>query len=108
VKATYRAQYKLTVESEYGDFDLTRWYNAGTTAQVSVPDSQGLIVRQIFAGWTGDSTDTTPEIAIIIDGPKTIIVEWQTDYMQLYILIAVIVILAGVTAVAVIVKTRMR
>jgi hypothetical protein len=106
VKATYRTQYKLTVESEYGDFDLTKWYNAGTTAQVSVPDSQDLIVRHIFTRWKGDSTDTTPEITITMDEPKTIIAEWQTDYIQLYILIAVIVILAGATVV--IVKTRMR
>ena len=66
------------------------------------PGGRGSGCELLFGlGWTGFS------LTFVIVPIAIFIAEWQTDYMQLYILIAVIVVvLAGV--IVIIVKTRMR
>jgi hypothetical protein len=95
VSADWRTEYLLTVESEYSEPEGSGWYDAGSTAEISVKSPVGMIVRQVFTGWTGDYSVDTAKASIIIDGPKMVTANWRTDYLQLYILIIVIVLILG-------------
>jgi len=81
--AHYVLQYYLTVSSPFGTTD-EGWYDAGTTVYatvtpLTVAGPPG--VQYVFAYWSGDATGTTsPSDPIILDGPKTAIANWQTQY----------------------------
>ena len=96
--ATYTMQYYLTVQSEIGNPQGTGWYASGTMATVSVASPIGKIIRHVFSGWSGDSSDTTATASILVDGPKSLTATWRTEYMQLYILIAGVLLVAGIVA----------
>jgi uncharacterized repeat protein (TIGR02543 family) len=95
VTADWQPQYYLTVESEYGDPEGEGWYDGGYLAAVSVKPSVGIIVRQVFTGWSGDLTDDAPSAYVSMDSPKVVTAEWRTDYVQLFILIGGVIVLAG-------------
>jgi hypothetical protein len=52
----------------------------------------GVIIKQVFIGWSGDSMTTTPTATIIMDNPKVVIANLRTDYTQLHILLGAIAI----------------
>ncbi len=106
--ANYLTQYYLTVESDYGNAQGEGWYNSGSTAVVSVTSPQGLIIRQVFAAWSGDSTATTPTTTILMDKPKAVTANWRTDYLQLYILIGGIVGFLGLVSASIILIRKRR
>jgi len=106
--ANYLTQYYLTVESDYGNPQGEEWYNSGSTAVVSVTSPQGLIIRQVCTGWSGDSTATTPTTTILMDKPKAVTANWRTDYVQLYILIGGVLGFAGVVSALVTLIIRRR
>jgi len=86
--ANYKTQYQLTIESTYGDYTAEGWYDSGSTANISTSSPHGKIIRQVFTGWSGDSTGTEATAAVLMDAPKTVTANWRTDYTRLYILIA--------------------
>jgi hypothetical protein len=96
--ASYKTQYYLAVESEYGEPEGAGWYDSGSAAIVSVPNVKGLIIQHFFTGWSGDVTKTAPVANITMNKPLTIVANWRTDYSRLYLLAGVIVILAGFTS----------
>jgi hypothetical protein len=97
VTANWRNEYLLTVESDIGEPQGEGWYNSGSTATISVTSPIGIIIRQVFTGWSGDFTGDTASASVVMNEPKTVTANWTTDYMQLYIIIIVIIIvLAGV------------
>jgi hypothetical protein len=106
INANWRHEYLLTINSEYGEPTGAGWYDEGDTASVSVEPVQGVIIRQIFDGWTGDLTDTDPDSSINMNAPKVITATWHTDYMQLYLLIGGVVVLAIIVIVVVILVRR--
>jgi hypothetical protein len=89
----YRFVY-LDVESEQGEPLGEGWYLRGTTANVSITSPVGMIVRDVFTGWSFDSTDTTTNTTVYMNGSEKVIAHWRKDYLQLYILIAGIVVIA--------------
>ena len=95
VTADWRTEYLMTVESDHGKPEGEGWYDAGSTATISVKSSEGIIVRQVFTGWSGDYSGDTTSVSIIMDEPKTVTAEWRTDYLQLYIFIIVVVVILG-------------
>jgi uncharacterized repeat protein (TIGR02543 family) len=99
----YKTQHYLTVESEYGDPAGEDWYDEGSTATASVTSPLGTLIRQVFTGWSGDSTAVTPSANILMSSPKTVTANWRTEYLYLYILIGGIVGLVGVVSISVIV-----
>lgn len=103
----YKTQHYLTVESEYGDPAGEDWYDEGSTATASVTSPLGTLIRQVFTGWSGDSTAVTPSANIRMSSPKTVTANWRTDYLYLYILIGGIVGLVGL-AFAVAIQIRRR
>jgi hypothetical protein len=95
VTAGWRTEYLLTVVSEYGDAQGTGWYDSGSTAAISVTSPVGMIIRQVFNGWSGDYTGDTASSSVIMDQPKTVTAGWKNDYLQLYILIIGVVVILG-------------
>jgi uncharacterized repeat protein (TIGR02543 family) len=100
-------QHYLTVMSPYGLTSGPGWYDAGSMASFSIsatslPES-GLMgmfgVKNIFDGWSGDSTATSPNATIVMDSPKTVTALWRKDYTQFYattgIFIATILLMAA-------------
>jgi len=104
--ANYGTQYKLTVQSEYGNPRGSGWYNSGSSASVSVNTTCGNIIRHTFEGWTGDYTGQKASAAITMDKSKTIKANWHNDYLMLYLLIAAIisVVIGGITVAVMIVR----
>jgi len=84
----WQEQYYLTVDSPTGQTTGTGWYNSSTTTVVSVNNNTITSEngkRHIFTGWTGDATGTdTTSDPIKIDGPKTAIATWKTQYQVTY------------------------
>jgi hypothetical protein len=95
VTANWRHEYLLTINSEYGEPEGAGWYEEGETASISVEPEQGAIIRHVFDGWSGDVTDDDEDSSVVMNSPKTVTANWQTDSMYLYILIVVIVVLVG-------------
>ena len=98
----YKTQHYLTVESEYGDPTGEYWYDEGSTVTASVTSPLGTLIRQVFTGWSGDSTAATPSVNILMSSPKTVTANWRTDYLYLYILVGGIVGLVGAVSISVI------
>jgi hypothetical protein len=98
ITANWRTDYLLTMESAYGQPEGAGWYASGSSATISVAPVQGIIIRHIFTGWSGDFTATAAATSVTMNSPKAITANWRTDYIQLYILIAGvtgIIVLAG-------------
>ncbi|HYS72320.1 MAG TPA: hypothetical protein VEM95_07845, partial [Thermoplasmata archaeon] len=85
--ASFQVQYQLSVSTSRGAAfcDVVGcWYDAGGTATFAVDST---IVggtpgtRYRFTGWAGDSTSTYSPGAILMNGPKSVTAEWQTEYL---------------------------
>jgi hypothetical protein len=100
IKATWITQYYLKVSSSYGAVAGEGWYDEGSLATFSVTPSQqpeerflgSLGGKRIFQAWSGDSTASSANATVKMDGPKTVRARWITDYSQPYL------ILGGITA----------
>jgi len=83
--AYYILQYYLAVNSPYGSPGGAGWYNAGSTAYAKVNINtldHGNKTRRVFTNWGGDASGTnyTQSNPIVMDGPKTAIANWKTQY----------------------------
>ena len=82
--ANWQTQYYLTVSSAYGTAGGAGWYNSGTSATATVTPltvAGATGTQYVFTGWSGDASGTTsPSNAITMNGPKTAIANWQTQY----------------------------
>jgi hypothetical protein len=106
VTANWRSEYLLTVNSDYGQPTGAGWYKEGEMANVSVEPEQGFIIRHIFTGWSGDLTDANPNSSLTVTSPKVVTATWKADYMQLYIAIAILLVVAGAIIVTVVLVRR--
>jgi hypothetical protein len=84
--AVFRTQYLLTVSSPVGNPQGSSWYDESSTATFSVTSpsrAEGLLGilggNHIFDRWSGDSSVTTANASITMDGPKTVTPEWRAD-----------------------------
>jgi len=96
VTAVYGQQYYLNVQTDQGVASGSGWYDAGSTAQISVstPVSTQYGVSIIFNGWQGDLQSTSQSTSILMNGPKNVVATWRTDSTVLYLTIAAIIIAA--------------
>jgi hypothetical protein len=104
--ANYSTHYYLTVESDYGQPEGEGWYSSGSMATISVASSEGAIIRQVFIGWSGDCSGTTASASVIMDVPRTVVANWKTNYMQLYLIIGGGVIVVGALIVVLMMRRR--
>jgi hypothetical protein len=77
----YSPQYKLTIISDHGSPIGDDWYFAKDTANFSItsPDMQDK-TRYVFTTWSGNLTSTSSYASILMNAPKTIIANWNTQY----------------------------
>jgi len=82
--AGWKTQYYLTVTSAYGSTGGQGWYDGGSTAYATVSPltvSGGSGVQYVFTQWSGDgSGSTSPSNPITMNGPKTAVAGWKTQY----------------------------
>jgi hypothetical protein len=100
--ANHTTQYKLDIESPYGNPKGAGWYDSESIATISINPTEGKIIQHIFTGWSGDLTGQETTASVIMNKPKTIKAEWETDYLWLYVLIFGFIALIGITATVVI------
>jgi hypothetical protein len=81
----YKTQYYLTVTSPQGTTGGQGWYDSGTIAYAAL--DTGLVdygngTRDVFTNWSGDASGTnyTQSNAIVMNGPKTAVANWITQY----------------------------
>jgi Divergent InlB B-repeat domain len=107
VTANYKQQYYLNVMSDQGVPYGQGWYDAGSTAQISVstPISTSYGVSIVFNGWQGNVQSNSQSTSVQMNGPMTAIASWRTDSTVLYLTIAAgiiaILVAAGIIAFAV-------
>ena len=101
VRANWQTEHLLSVESEYGEPEGAGWYDEGSTATISVPAYEGLIIRHAFNGWSGDLNGAEPAVTLVVNAPLAVKANWRTDYTQLYLIIAGII---GIIAIIVVVS----
>jgi uncharacterized repeat protein (TIGR02543 family) len=103
--ADYATQYKLTVDSLYGQSTGSGWYDSNSDATISISPSCGNIIRHTFTGWSGDYTGQETTATITMDKSKVVRANWHNDYLRLYLLIAgIIVVMGGIIAALVVRK----
>jgi len=85
VIGNYKTQYYLTVTSPYGTRSGERWYYEGDVAYAGLDTGtfdHGNGTRRVFTNWNGDASGTNyaQSNSIIMNGPKTALAVWKTQY----------------------------
>jgi PKD repeat protein len=83
--AHYIIEYYLTVSSPFGTVGGEGWYLSGSTAYATLNTGvvdHGNGTRRVFTSWSGDASGTNyaQSNPIIMNGPKTAIAGWKTQY----------------------------
>ncbi len=86
VTGNYETQYYLTVTSLYGTPSGEGWYASGATAHAALDTGlvdQGNGTRRVFMNWGDDASGTgySSSDPITMDGAKTAIATWKTQYL---------------------------
>ncbi len=85
----YVTQYYVNILSEFGHVTGSGWFDSGSTTTISVIPSQDFPVGHAFAGWQGVSGSSS-SINVVVDSPKTITVNWKSDYSVIMVIGAII------------------
>jgi len=96
VVAKFDTMYLLTIVSDYGNPQGGRYYKSGETATFSVDTPVGFGIQQVFVEWKGDYSGKNPKGSLMMDGAKTVTAVWTTSYLQLYMIVGVIAVIAVV------------
>ena len=98
VTVEWQTQYQLTLQNfdpagtgsvvtQLGWSGDEGWYNAGESAQLSVPTvpvtGTASGTRWVFQSWGGAATGTGASTSVVMDGPKTVSLTWQKQYLVL-------------------------
>ncbi len=80
--ANWRDQFFLEVRSQFGNPSGSGWYDSGSTASIRVDRviELGNGTRRVFVEWGGDLKIASNEAMVRMDGPKTAIAKWKTQY----------------------------
>ncbi|MEM2995279.1 MAG: PKD domain-containing protein [Candidatus Bathyarchaeia archaeon] len=83
--AHYTLEYYLTVSSPFGTVGGQGWYASGSTAYATLDTGvvdHGNGTRRVFTHWSGDASGTNyaQSNPIVMDGPKTAVANWKTQY----------------------------
>jgi subtilisin family serine protease len=95
----YRLQYLLVVNSQYGVAAGGGWYDANSTATVSVDPTE--VSGHRFGGWSGSANSESPIAELRMDSPKQVTAEWVTEFPTLpQINIEIVLVLVAIISVA--------
>ncbi|WP_455364934.1 InlB B-repeat-containing protein, partial [[Eubacterium] cellulosolvens] len=89
---SYLIEYQLEVSSIYGVPTGAGWYSAGSTATISIEPSEGIFIRHIFEGWSGDYIGSDSTATFPVNRPMQIEAVWKTSYVIVSVLIILITI----------------
>jgi uncharacterized repeat protein (TIGR02543 family) len=82
--AIWETQYYLTVSSAHGTAGGAGWYAAGSSATATINSltiSGDTGVQYLMTGWSGNASGiAVSSNPITMNGPKTAITNWQTQY----------------------------
>ncbi|MEM3793407.1 MAG: M6 family metalloprotease domain-containing protein [Candidatus Bathyarchaeia archaeon] len=80
--ANWRDQFFLEVRSQFGNPSGSGWYDMGSMASIRVDRviDLGNGTRRVFVEWDGDLRMDSNEAVVRIDGPKSVIAKWKTQY----------------------------
>jgi hypothetical protein len=84
--ASWKTQYMLTVSSDHGSPSGGGWKDAGASSYAHLDTGEvpgGIGEQYVFTAWGGDATgsDYTSSDPILMDGPKTAVANWKTQYI---------------------------
>ena len=82
--AAWKTQFLLRISSEPAGVFLTSssWYDANSLADLSVPaETNGTDSRHVFFQWVGDYSGTNAKGSLQMDGPKSIVARYKTQYL---------------------------
>lgn len=96
---SYTPEYYLSVTSPHGNATGSGWYPQNSEASFSIDriaspiqDYTGTLgAKYVFVKWVGDSSDSSPNGRIVMDGPKAISAVWAVDNSLFYASIAIMV-----------------
>jgi len=99
----YKKQYFLKVESSFGSYGGEGWHGDGEDVAFSVSPTSlpmsGLLgslgAKYVFDRWSGDSSITTAEGSILMNGPKRVSAIWKEDYSQPIVVLVVLATIGG-------------
>jgi len=84
VTATWKTQFLLTVDPRGGQVDkATQWLDSGTSVSVTAQSPCSVVEKKsrlVFAGWQSYATGTLTTVTLVMDGPKTLIATWRSQY----------------------------
>lgn len=85
VKFVSKTQHYVDIVTSHGTAVGEGWYDAGSTAAVSVRNGEELLLVHVFAGWEDSSGGYLEENSqtFLVDSPKTLTAKWTTDYSRL-------------------------
>ena len=92
--ANYDTYYRLTLASPYGEAGSGSWYKAGSEAQWTL-ETRELPMSGILGVFGGKLVAADPSGVEVMDGPKTVNVDWEPDYTRPILFISLIALAAG-------------
>jgi len=106
LKAVWRQQYHLTVESRHGAATGEGWYDVGSVAEFTAPQEATMEPplgylggKYVFAGWTGDITSDATSNTIVMDAAHSVSAQWTPDYTIPAVIIVALTSIVAVLAV---------
>ena len=86
LRAAWKTQYLVNVQSQYGTALGSGWYDAGSNIPVSIQPmiDYGNATRRVFQKWSGDFTNSSPNMTLPVNSPKTINAQWSTQYQMTF------------------------
>ena len=93
IKAKWRKQHLVEAYSDYSRVDGVGWYDEGENTTISIRETiVGFLFRQVFRGWHGDYSTTSPTFTIRVDRPTKVVAVWETEIDVLVILIFFVIV----------------
>jgi hypothetical protein len=97
--ANYDTYYLLTLTSPYGEPMDSTWFKAGSEARWAI-EPQEVPMSGILGFFGGTVQAVNPSGNTIMNGPKTIAINWDPDYTKPAIFISLLVVVIGLVAYA--------
>ena len=108
LEGTWKKQYLLTVNSDYGSPTGSGWYTEGDLASFGTNkprDPTGIWNQQLFQGWIGDSESTSYTGTVLMNGPKIVNAVWEVDY-SIAMFNGMIIAIAAIVGMLLFVKSK--
>jgi hypothetical protein len=84
LRAIFKVQNYLKVNSDFGKVKGEDWYDKGATAEISILQNKIIdkdnLRQHIFDGWSDGNNKKSIKNSIIVDSPMTINANWKDQY----------------------------